>query len=302
MKQLALPKVKLLLVDDRKENLFALGSLLEDFDTEIFKAESGGKALDLMVDHDFALAILDVQMPDMDGFELAELMRGADKTKAVPIIFITAAAKTSGFAFRGYETGAVDFLYKPVDPLILKSKVRVFIELDQQKRQLKLQMTQLKAAKEAAETANQLKSAFLANMSHEIRTPLGALIGFAELLEDPSLKASDKSEYVKIIGRSGKALVRLIDDILDLSKVEAGHMEIENIRFSPLTLVQEVVELLGKSANRQRHQPGVKFRAQYSVEFPFGSDPFTTDPGEYHRQCREVHREGPSSYLSHSRG
>ena len=126
--------VKLLLVDDRKENLFALGSLLEELNVAIFKCESGVEALNLMLDHDFALAIVDVQMPDIDGFELAELIRGAEKTKNVPIIFITAATENSGFAFKGYESGAVDFLYKPVDPLVLKSKVQVFMELDTQKR------------------------------------------------------------------------------------------------------------------------------------------------------------------------
>lgn len=251
-------KVKILLVDDRKENLFSLGSLLEDLDVEIFKAQSGSDALELMVDHDFALALLDVQMPDMDGFELAELMRGAERTKSVPIIFITAASKTSGFAFRGYESGAVDFLYKPVDPIFLKSKVRVFIELGAQRRQLKEQMELLTAAKESAETANRLKSAFLANMSHEIRTPLGALIGFTELLEDNNVSNQEKNDYVKIIGRSGKALVRLIDDILDLSKVEAGHLELEAIRFSPAALTQEVFDLLGKLATQKGLQLHLK--------------------------------------------
>ena len=201
-----------------------------------------------MVDHDFALALIDVQMPEMDGFELAELMRGAEKTKLVPIIFITAATESSDFSFKGYETGAVDFLYKPVNSTVLKSKVRVFIQLDKQKELLKDQMHELKIAKEAAEKANQLKSAFLANMSHEIRTPLGALIGFAELLADPTISSDEKRDYPLVLTRSGKTLLRLIDDILDLSKVEAGHLEVEPMKICPMTIVNEVIELLEKTA------------------------------------------------------
>jgi response regulator RpfG family c-di-GMP phosphodiesterase len=228
---------KLLIVDDRRENLFALSSLLEDMKIQIFKCESGMEALNLMVDHDFALALVDVQMPEMNGFELAELIRGAEKTKHVPIIFITAAKETPAFTFKGYESGAVDVLYKPVNPVVLKSKVQIFIELEEQRKLLNQQVDELKEAKEAAENANRLKSAFLANMSHEIRTPLGAIIGFADLLkmENPNLDEEAK-EYLNIIERNGNVLVKLIDDILDLSKVEAGHLEPEPLEFSPLEI------------------------------------------------------------------
>lgn len=234
-------KVKVLLVDDRKENLFSLGSLLEDLNLDIYKAQSGTEALSYMVDHDFSLALLDVQMPEMDGFELAELMRGAEKTQSIPIMFITAASPQSGFVFKGYELGAVDFLYKPVNPQILKSKVKVFVEFALQKKQLLL-------AKEAAENANHLKSAFLANMSHEIRTPLGAVMGFAQLLDDDSLTKSDRELYISTIQRNGQSLKHLIDDILDLSKVEAGHLEIEKEVFSLSELLDDVFTPLNNVA------------------------------------------------------
>jgi len=263
--------VKLLLVDDRKENLFALGSLLEELNVAIFKCESGVEALNLMLDHDFALAIVDVQMPDIDGFELAELIRGAEKTKNVPIIFITAATENSGFAFKGYESGAVDFLYKPVDPLVLKSKVQVFMELDTQKRLLKAQVEELRASKEAAEKANLLKSSFLANMSHEIRTPLGALMGFTELLREDNLEHDKKFEYLDIMERNGQVLIRLIDDILDLSKVEAGHLEVEHLPFSPRNLTKEVLDLLREKAGKKDIE--LKFESSPDFEAEVVSDP-----------------------------
>jgi signal transduction histidine kinase len=248
---------KLLLVDDRKDNLFALSKLLSEFKVEIFTAHSGAEALALMLEHEFALALLDVQMPDMDGFELAELMRGTEDTKTVPIIFVTDASEKTGFAFLGYENGAVDFLYKPIDPVVLRSKMRVFIELDQQRREL-IQ------AKESAEEANRLKSSFLANMSHEIRTPLGAMIGFAELLEGASVSESERRDQARIIRKNGQALLRLIDDVLDLSKVEAGRIDIEEIPFQPRLMIKEILALLENSASRK----GLNLEAQVDADVP----------------------------------
>src|SRR5450830_1160504 len=103
---------KLLIVDDLPENLRALNALIRQDDRTIFEASSGEEALTLMLEHEFALAILDVQMPGMDGFELAELMRGTEKTRHIPIVFVSAAGKDLNYAFKGYESGAVDFLYK----------------------------------------------------------------------------------------------------------------------------------------------------------------------------------------------
>lgn len=263
--------VKLLIVDDRKENLFALSSLLEDLNVDIFTCETGVEALNLMLDHEFALALVDVQMPDMNGFELAELIRGAERTKNVPIIFVTAANENSGFAFKGYESGAVDFLYKPIDSMVMRSKVQVFIELDLQKRMLRQQVAELKIAKAAAEKANELKSAFLANMSHEIRTPLAAIIGFTDLIKVESPEPAVQAEYLDIIERNGKVLVKLIDDILDLSKVESGHLELEYVRFSPKQLLQEVFDLLKELA--QKKNLFLKMDCEPSVPEEITSDP-----------------------------
>lgn len=120
---------KILIVDDKVENLITLENLLDEFDAELVRAISGEEALAQILDHDFALVLLDVQMPDMDGYEVAELMRGNRKTKSVPIIFVTARSKTEAHIFKGYESGAVDYLFKPLIPEIFNSKVGVFIEL-----------------------------------------------------------------------------------------------------------------------------------------------------------------------------
>ena len=127
----------ILIVDDVKDNLIALKAILERDDVTIYQALTGKLALELMMKHDFCLALLDVQMPEMNGFELATFMRGSKKTKNIPIIFVTASAKEQDFSFKGYESGAVDFLIKPLDAHAVKSKVNIFIELFQQKKELK---------------------------------------------------------------------------------------------------------------------------------------------------------------------
>jgi len=131
------PKIApILIVDDREENLLALEGWLENPDLKIVKATSGNQALGLMLEEEFALVLLDVQMPEMDGFETAELMRFSEKTKNIPIIFVTAISKDRENIFKGYTAGAVDYLPKPIDPDILKAKVDVFLQLYRQKQSL----------------------------------------------------------------------------------------------------------------------------------------------------------------------
>jgi len=137
--------VKLLVVDDRPENLFVIEEVLEGLGCQCIKATSGQEALSLLLKHDIALALLDVQMPDMNGFEVAEFMRGKKQSRQIPIIFITALSKEPIHVFHGYQSGAVDYLFKPFEPHVLQSKVRVFIELHQQKRMLRQQAQELEA-------------------------------------------------------------------------------------------------------------------------------------------------------------
>lgn len=136
-------RTNILIVDDRPENLVALDASLSKPDRTIVQAHSGSEALELMLEHEFAVVLLDVQMPEMDGFETAELMRGHPRTRNLPIVFVTAISKDQKYVFRGYETGAVDYLFKPLDPVILESKVQVFCDLDRQRRVIERQVAEL---------------------------------------------------------------------------------------------------------------------------------------------------------------
>ena len=148
MKDIRQGPVKLLLVDDLDENLLALDALLARPELELLKARSGTEALELLLVHDVALALVDVQMPEIDGFELAELMRGSERTRTVPIIFVTAGARESQRVFQGYDAGAVDFLFKPIDPRILRHKVDTFVELHRQRLQLAAQVEIIRESEE----------------------------------------------------------------------------------------------------------------------------------------------------------
>ncbi len=244
-------KYDILIVDDRPENLLTLVGILESPQLNIIKARSGNEALGLLLEHNVALVLMDVQMPGMDGFETAEIMRSSERTKHIPIIFVTAISKQRKHIFKGYESGAVDYLYKPLDLEILKSKISAFIELFRYKESLeqtaaKLQETveQLHDAKIAAEEATKAKSIFLASMSHEIRTPLNGIIGIAELgLLDKDLSTLQKERFLDI-KTSGQNLLEIINDILDISKIEAGKLDLEETEFSIREMLDKVFKII----------------------------------------------------------
>lgn len=161
--------VPFLLVDDLEENLLSLDALLRQDDLLLLKARSGDEALELLLEHDFALALVDVQMPGLDGFELAELMRGNERTRRIPIIFVTAGAADTQRRFRGYEAGAVDFIQKPIEPGVLRSKAAVFFELYRQRQQLAAQRDELAIQAEALKEAAQHKDIMLREINHRIK-------------------------------------------------------------------------------------------------------------------------------------
>lgn len=139
----------ILIVDDHPENLIALEAILDDVDCTVIRANSGNEALSVLLKQDVALVLLDVQMPGMDGFEVAELMRKSNKTKMVPIIFVTAISKEAKYVARGYGVGAIDYMFKPLNPDILKHKAQFFLDLDMQKRRLEEKLRKSQESKEA---------------------------------------------------------------------------------------------------------------------------------------------------------
>ena len=216
--------VYFLLVDDLEGNLLSLEALLRRDGLVLLKARSGDEALELLLRHDVALALVDVQMPGLDGFELAELMRGAERTRRVPIIFVTAGVDASR-KFRGYEAGAVDFIHKPIEPDILRGKAGVFFELYRQRQQMAAQRDALKAQSEALQEADRRKDEFLATLAHELRNPLAPLRHGLDLLNTApdSAKAGDVRA---MMDRQLVHLVHLIDDLLDVSRVSQGKIEL----------------------------------------------------------------------------
>jgi len=139
----------ILLVDDQPANLVALEAILEDVECNLLKANNGNEALALLMKNEVALVLLDVQMPGMDGFEVAELMRKSNKTRMVPIIFVTAISKEAKYVSRGYGVGAIDYMFKPLNPEILQHKARFFLDLDTQKRRLEEKLRQSQESREA---------------------------------------------------------------------------------------------------------------------------------------------------------
>jgi signal transduction histidine kinase len=209
-------KVKCLLVDDVEENLLALEALLQREDREIFKAGSGPAALELLLVHDFALALLDIHMPTMDGFELAELMRGTERSKHIPIIFITAASPNEPLPiFRGYESGAVDVLFKPINPEILRQKAQIFFQLHVQRQQL--------------EQAVRAREDMLAIVSHDLRTPLSVVHTTASTLLNPKYQLTPQQvrEQHERIHRNAELMNRMIGDLMDLVALRGGMLSID---------------------------------------------------------------------------
>lgn len=208
--------VPLLLVDDLEENLLSLEALLRRDDVLLLKARSGDEALELLLEHDVALALVDVQMPGLSGYELAELMRGSERTRRVPIIFVTAGTADGARRFRGYEAGAVDFIQKPIEADILRSKVGVFVELYLQRQLLSSQRDELASHSAALEEAARGKDILLREINHRIKNLFSLTAG---LITVSARAAADKSELETDLRSRLGALARAHELTLpDLSK------------------------------------------------------------------------------------
>jgi signal transduction histidine kinase len=229
-------RIKCLLVDDIPENLIALEALLQRDGIEILKAQSGPEALELLLTHtDVALAMLDVQMPEMNGFELAELIRGSERTRHIPLIFITAGSREQNWQFRGYESGAVDFLYKPIDPHMLINKANVFFELQRRKQALAHELQERTAALRVNEM-------FMAVLSHDLRTPLMSITAAATVLK----RQPDADKVGTMADRmlsSTQRMGRMIEDLLDVTRIRhAGGLALNLAPANLQTLVKRTLD------------------------------------------------------------
>ncbi|MGE0527376.1 MAG: response regulator [Bdellovibrionales bacterium] len=386
--------VSVLIVDDRMDGLIALEAVLGRIPgVSLVKAQSGQEALDLLPEYNFALILLDVQMPEMDGFQTANRIREFPGCASTPILFVTAINNEDHYVQRGYEAGAVDYIFKPFDPNVLRSKACVFIELhrksellkaqaemirESERRERYLRLTELEVeslkryrnladaiphmvwrartdgsldyfnanwtaytglmleesvgigwqkaihpddlglflriwmkamstheafelecrilrhdgearwhwiravseehfsggviawlgtctdihdrklteeklieAERAANLANSSKTNFLANMSHEIRTPMNAILGFTELMLDPEQSLEDRMSCISIVHRNGRQLLKIIDEILDISKVESGRLEVEHVDVNITSMLSDIRSLLQLSASEK---------------------------------------------------
>ncbi|HEX9101444.1 MAG TPA: response regulator, partial [Polyangia bacterium] len=227
----------ILVVDDNRANLDAMSALLASMDLDVTPAPSGEDALRMLLQRDFAVVLMDVQMPGLDGFQTTELIRQRDRTRDVPIIFVTAIFTDDESAKKAYSLGAIDFLTKPFDDSVLKAKVAALIahhrQLDVIERQAEAlrrkqrETDRANAAREAAEAANRAKDEFLAMLSHELRAPLHAILGWASLLETDASVAPTSAKAAETIARAARAQSKLIDELLDVSTIVAGKMTIE---------------------------------------------------------------------------
>jgi signal transduction histidine kinase len=256
-------KIKVLIVDDLSENLQALDAILRAPDRIIMQARSGLDALELLLEHDFALAMVDVEMPEMDGFQLAELMRGTEKTKHVPIVFVTAAGMELNYAFKGYGAGAVDVLYKPLDINAVKSKANVFVEmfrhrtafenqvraLEESRKEQECLLQQLQATQAELQHSLNMREEFMSLVAHEMRTPLNTLflevqVRLSQLAKN-NLSIFTPEHLQKMLSRSErqlKSIMRLIEDMLDVSRIKNGKLSIQPQAANLSLLVRQLAE------------------------------------------------------------
>lgn len=275
-------KVDILVVDDVPEKLIALEAVLSELNQTIIKASSGKDALRLLLQQDFALILLDVNMPGMDGFETAALIRQRKNSEHTPIIFMSAVDSSEIHLAKGYSLGAVDYIFSPIVPDVLKTKVAVFVELYKRTEQVKKRVQERTAELLAINTAlqqeilerkrtearleeankelqilNQVRSDFTSMVSHELRTPLTAIKeGITLVLDEIEGPLTDSQrETLSITKKSVDRLARLIQNVLTFSKMESGQFQADFEQTNIIALTKEVSELMTLAA----HKKGVGF-------------------------------------------
>jgi two-component system, sensor histidine kinase len=274
-------KTKILIVDDKPENIVALEGLLKHFDAVTVKATSGNEALILALEHDFALALIDVQMPGMDGFETVRLMRQIEKTRYLPVIFLSAIYSEDHYKILGIEAGAVDFITKPYVPRIVLGKIRIFIELYENRKRLEEEIEQrrkteaflretesrLLNALAHARESDRLKTAFLENVSHEIRTPLTTILGFSGLLANTDTDREVRRKFYGIISKSGETLLNILNDILDVARIETNQFRVITAP-ADINLILRDLESAYREVLRNNEKSNISLNLHLPAESP----------------------------------
>src|SRR5215212_7285799 len=305
-------RVKLLLVDDRQENLVALQAILEPLGQRLVLAHSGEEALKCVLQHEFACILLDVQMPEMNGFDVAQIIKSRERSRYIPIIFLSAINKEDSYVFKGYSMGAVDYVFKPFNPDVLRSKVAVFVDLylkqqqiveqaemlaESQRREMELEHRAelleaeansaapladlnkpLQERQQELEQAMGVRNRFYASMSHELRTPINAVIGYSTLMIDNIYgPLNDKQrEGLQRTLKAARHLLELVNDVLDLSKIEAGKIDLAIQPVNVSTLIEDLFITVRPLAD--------EYGSQLSFDAPPEPLTVTTDP----RRVRQI--------------
>jgi signal transduction histidine kinase len=293
--------VKILLVDDYRGNLDALEAMLESSGCTLVRAESADEGLLALLRHEFAAMILDIKMPTMNGIELARLVKQRKRTEHIPILFLTAHAIDEHDVLLGYDAGAVDYLSKPINAEILRSKVAVFVDLfrktrelarlndaletqvaerlkaqralevanEELERRVQERTVALREAKEEAERQSRMKDEFVATVSHELRTPMNVILGWLHLMT--SGKSATTMTSLAVIQRNARLQAHLIDDLLDINRLTAGHVQLDVTTVDIAAVARASVQALQPVADAK------------GVQFAVSIDPAVTaiagDPG-----------------------
>lgn len=297
----------ILIVDDAPENIISLKKVLEVNGFEVDTASSGEEALKKILKKSYVLIILDVQMPEMDGFEVAEAISGYSKAKETAIIFLSAASANVNLITRGYSSGGLDYISKPVDMNVLLLKVKTFYRIYEQSRALNEMQTKLLEEIEFRKEAERKKDEFISIASHELKTPMTSIKGYIQLLERSLNKEDLETTRIRLhkVQNQVEKLNLLVADLLDISKIESGKLKFNKKYFSFDKILDHVIEIM------QQANPEVKFIKKGGIDTEIFGDEmrieqviinFMTNAIKYAPDSDEVHltaeRRGDEIYFS----